>query len=421
MTRFALLITGLLLLFAFFLQPSTAQAQENYRRHSITINAGMATASGDLSGNQISPLGYYGSGLDRSLSLGGSYMYGVHPTFSFQLAGQYVQFSPSAANAEKREITFVSMKGLLHLNQLLGARIFTQRLAPYISLGFGINVKDFDSRLGWHINGGPGLSFLISRGVDFFAQYEMNLANRMVNPVAEDLPTFGQTTAGLRFHLGSGSSRHTSWRRPTRDFFEEDYQRLVALDSRMEQVESNDDRQDRDVQRLEQRLDSRTQQLDNRIRSLENTTSDLASDLADMKQSIAENSSSGSGTETAAGSTNDGMMMISGDSAGEASGPYTDAIPVSDLPDGYYLQIFASDSMENARRVRQDVIDLLGGSMPDTPEMVLITQRSSFYLVYVGLFSQFNDSASFLRLTQEEYDDAFIIRFPRPAEQEDLY
>lgn len=440
----------------------TASAQDEYRRVSFTLNGGIAYASTNAAGggNQISPRGFFGSSIEPSLSVGGGLMFGIHPAYSIELNGQYISFEFTDAARENRELTYVSFRNIIHMNQLVGFTLFTPRLAPYVTAVGGVNILDFDTDIGWHIAGGVGISARLSNMIDFFTQYEMNLANGTTNPAAEDLPTFGNATAGLRFHFGPSGRRHTSWRRPTKDLFEEDYQRIMAIDGRMDEVEESTRQQNAAIQDVEERVDSRTQQLENRTRSLENRTAELEEELANMKQSVSEGGSTtasggqsgaqttnsratassterdnrqqtrrqnqqgnnmgsaGSGNENAA---NTSVVLRQNQTAAEATGNFAEPLAINDLPEGYYIQLFASDSMNSARQVRQDAINMLSGTLDNPADMVLITRRAEFYLVHVGLFNRFTTTANVMRIAQQDYDDAFIISFPRPEHQQDMY
>lgn len=433
-------------------------AQEEYRRVSFTLNGGIAYASTNASGggNQISPRGFFGSSIEPSLSVGGGLMFGIHPAYSIELNGQYISFDFTDAAKENRDLTYISFRNIVHMNQLVGFTLFTPRLAPYVTAVGGVNILDFDTDIGWHIAGGVGVSARLSNMIDFFMQYEMNLANGTTNPEPEDLPTFGNTTAGLRFHFGPSGSRHTSWRRPTRDLFEEDYQRIMAIDGRMDEVESATEQQNAAIEDIEERVNSRTQQLENRTRSLENRTAELEEELADMKQSVAEGGAVASGGQNQAQATGSGSTRSSSGQSGaqqggqsgqnndsttsgslpaastsivlresqpaaEATGNYDEPLAINDLPEGHYIQLFASDSMASARRIRQDAINLLGGTLDNPADMVLITRRAEFYLVQIGLFNRFSTTANVLRMLQQDYEDAFILTFPRPEHQQDIY
>lgn len=423
----------------------SASAQEEYRRFSITLNGGISYASSNDSGggNQISPRGFFGSPVEPSLSVGGGLLFGIHPAYSIELGGQYISFDFSDPARDNRDMTYVSFRNIVHMNQLMGFTLFTPRLAPYLTAVGGVNILDFDTDIGWHIAAGVGLSARLSNTLDFFTQYEMNLANRTSNPVAEDLPTFGNATAGIRLHFGSSGQRHTSWRRPTRDLFEEDYERIMAIDGRMDEVERSTQEQGETIDNIEDRVNSRTQQLENRTRSLENRTAELEQELADIKQSITEGNGLVSDSREAASRTASGRQDMRNDTqsgsshrrttesssivlrenqpASEATGNFAEPLEVSTLPEGYYVQLFASDSMESARRVRQDAINMLGGVIDNAADMVLIVRREGFFLVHVGLFNSFTTTASVMRAAQQEYSDAFVISFPRPEHQQDMY
>ncbi|MFW6347273.1 MAG: outer membrane beta-barrel protein, partial [Cyclonatronaceae bacterium] len=174
----------LILIFLAFFSARPASAQEDYRRVSLTLNGGIAYASTNASGggNQFSPRGFFGTSIEPSLSVGGGVMFGIHPSYSIELNGQYISFEFTDATRENRDLTYISFRNIVHMNQLVGFELFTPRLAPYVTALWGVNILDFDTNIGWHIAGGVGLSARLSNTVDFFAQYEMNMANGTTNP-----------------------------------------------------------------------------------------------------------------------------------------------------------------------------------------------------------------------------------------------
>lgn len=394
-----------------FLLIDNSSAQENYRKHSLSLNVGTVNSTGsNTSGNWISPFGYYGASVDFGLSLGGSYMYAVSPELSIEARTQIQRFNRRTLGIQT--IANTSLRGVVFFNQLFDFNFFSPKLAPYATLGGGLDFIELDdifNDVGWNVVGGIGLNIYVSEGLDFFTQYDLTGGNA-ANPErvgGDPIATYGTAYAGVRYHFGSPGDKHKSWRGPTRDLFDEDYESIMAMQPRLDELDREATLNNEEIQRLSRELNSAVRQLEQRDQMLADEIESLSSEISDLKTSIED------GTITPG---NDGASII--DDSGtmiETDGP------MNGLPNGHYVQVFASRNLSSAQSARDITLDMLDDSMSNASDMVFIAERQGFYEVFVGMFNRFPAAANAQGVAQNHFNDAFVITFPRPAEMMDLY
>ncbi len=405
----------LVLIVSLFALVTEVNSQESERRFSITLQGGVSLATA----NDVARLaGAFEASSGIRPIYGGSIQYAISPLWSLEGTFHMGTFE----NEEEVSFNFkndymaISIRNIINLNQLFQTNRVSGVINPYILIGIGALMSDLESDDGPYENtdlnfiGGIGLSFYLSRTIDFFVQYDYNIvASNLVD--GRDFESrnfesdqFATAQGGLRFNFGRSDARHSSWRRPPVEIFEEDYERLMALGNRIDNLERRTVQRDDEIKRLEQKLLTQNRQLE----GIQNTQSDIDSRINSVESQLANIDKTLSDMDTRRARTTPPVPDDEG--------------LVSDLPDGYYVQVFASHSLSSAQEIRQNVITKLDGTLENPSDMVIISQRQNLYEVRIGAFeSRFADTVDVLRTAQNEYSDAFVITFPRPAHLREFY
>ncbi|MCH8556363.1 MAG: hypothetical protein LAT84_01015 [Balneolia bacterium] len=402
------------LLSVFIIAPglfADANAQDrNERKFSISLHGGVVLAQDSF---RASPAGGFGVVAETNPVFGGALQYALSPYWSLELMGQYQSFENESGAALEFESTVieVSLRNIIHLNQLLGTNRISNYIAPYAVLGGGVQIYDYSSNVFSSDDGvsgvavaGLGLNIYLSRTVDLFAQYDFHMSSNVVNARVNNssggsaFTTYGTAIGGLRFNFGASDARHSSWRRAPIDLYQDDYDRLMGLNDRMDELERQVATQSDEIARLESEIDSRAGALEGRADQTESRVSDLERQFAEMQQSIRDR-----------------------EREPETRTEVDEAGLTQNLADGHYVQIYAGLTMSSAQSARRTMVEALEGVVDNPSEMVLITQRRQFYEVRVGVFNRFPDTVDVLRTAQNNFSDAFVVTFPRPAHLSDAY
>ncbi len=358
----ALLISGFI---------TTVNAQEHDRRFSISINGGLT-----LSGPNT-------DGINPALGLG--LQYSLTPNFSIEGMGYYNQMQGGD------QMLSASVRSVVHLRNILMLDTIWDRVAPNIFAGVGLiasNIGDFEGIRPLGVVGGS-LSIRATNSLDILAQAELNIAHNLRNTATftNTLKYYGIATLGVRYHFGSSDATPQSWRKPHR-LTESDYNALMALGSRVDNVERRVASQGNQINTLDGRvgaLESRVDGHEGRISDLERQYADLHAKVRDLEEQMAKRPA-----------TTDPHGLT------------------QELPDGFYVQVYAAHTMSDAQRVARNV-----SGMVDSP--VLITKRHNVYEVRIGVYERFPAAANTLRAVSGTYSDAFVVQFPRPAHLREDY
>jgi tetrahydromethanopterin S-methyltransferase subunit G len=281
------------------------------------------------------------------------------------------------------------------------------RLSNYVApYGFaGVGLLSFDAKTDYPPRGpnesgtdqssviGLGLLFYISKTVDFFVQYEHHFGTDDLD-LRQRPGTYSDSfiagVAGLKINFGPRNARHASWRRAPVDIFEDDYNRLMALHGRMDDLERRVNQDMEDLSGRVGTLETRVDDHETRIKDLEDKFANLDSRVRDIEKRYEK-------VET------DKDMFADG------------------LPNGHYVQVYASHGISSARKVRENTVRIVQGMLDNADSMVFITKRRQFYEVRVGVFNRFPEAANVMRTAQGTYSDAFVVTFPRPPHLRELY
>lgn len=372
-----------------FVSESNSQDRDNERRFSLSINGGVTFASASAGGR-------FDGGFDvasKTLPMFGlGLQYSITPYWSIEGVGYYHKFENKNSNdpSYKNQVLSFSFRNVVHLNQLFETTRIWNNVSPYGLAGFGTIMNDIDNFDNFGVSAvvGAGVGFKLGDNSNLFLQYEYTMAGNLDNSSmnrTKGSDHFGLVTAGIRFHLGKGHTPR-SWRQPSFYLSESDYNALMALNSRMDNVERQVSNQASEISNLSGRvdgLDTRVSANEAKIADLEAKYADLHAKVRDLEENVAKGSR-----------THDGLTQV--------------------LPDGFYVQVFAANSLAHAQRVRSNVANMVS-------DPVLITKRGNFYEVRVGVYERFPAAANTLRALQSTYSDAFVVKFPRPAHLRDAY
>lgn len=427
LNTFSAAIVALFIFSAGVINDAFAQNTDNERRFTLSFNAG-STITNDVF--RLGPAGSVEIDNENKLAFGLSAMYTLTPSFALEFMVQYHQFENASplqfasfrnvsgvrtlderfpADFESSVIDF-SLRTNYNLNQILGLNRISPNVAPYVTLGAGLQYFDFertenraagvvveeDTGLQLVAILGAGFNFRITNTIDLFAQYDFRVTPdnaiartlRRNDDISKRTITYGTLFGGLRFHFGQREARHMSWRPAPMDLYEDDFNRLMALHTRMDDLERQLATQGDDMSALE----ARTTALEGRADDHEGRISELERQFAEMQQTMRDRERE---RETRATVDANGLTQ--------------------ELPDGHYVQVFAGLTMDQAQSVRQTMIRELQGVLDNPAQMVLITKRRQFYEVRVGVFNRFPETANVLRTSQGVFSDAFVVTFPRPA------
>jgi hypothetical protein len=390
----ALLITG------FF---ANVNGQEQDRRFSISLNGGITLSSFTNS-----------EGYNPALGLG--LQYTLTPTLSLEGQGYYHEMR----NNDK--MLAGSVRAIFHLQNVLGTTTISNRLAPHALIGLGLishSPSEFEGIRPMLVLG-SGMAFRATNSLDIFGQVEYNLVHDLPNTATLSgiIQNYGVLSLGLRYHFGDSDAEPMMWRRPTVGLTDSDLRQLRRV-SRTERVDVEVDDLDPEltdlgpvtaaivrlsnrVDRLEREANQNTaavQGMDGRVSALESRVDGHEGRISDLERKYAD-------LHTKVRDLEEQMAKRPAK---------TDEYGLTqELPDGYYVQVYAAYNMSDAQRVARNV-----GQMVDSP--VLITKRHKVYEVRIGTYERFPAAANTLRAVSGTYTDAFVVKFPRPSHLRDDY
>lgn len=370
-----------------------AQERDQDRRFSLSINGGVSFASASAGGRLD---GGFDVASKTNLTFGLGLQYTITPYWSIEGMGYYHKFENANDNdpAYENQVLSATLRNVIHLNQLLGTNEIWETVTPFALAGFGVvvrDVSDFDlDSVSPTAVIGAGTGFRLTDAMNFFLQYEYHVTGNLdgYNFGNKSSDHYGLFVGGLRFHFGPQGSTPRSWRKPAFRLTEDDYNALMGMNTRVDNVERQVSSQGSQLSDLNNRVDG----LDSRVTANEGRISDLESKYADLHAKVRDYDERISDLEEG------------------AKGPKVTQV----LADGYYVQVYAARTLADAQRVGSNVMNTV-----DHP--VLITKRANMYEVRVGVFERFPAAANVLGAVSGTYSDAFVVKFPRPAHLHDAY
>lgn len=381
---------ALIFMFAAYTVDANAQEREEDRRFSMSISGGVSFASASA-GGRID--GGFDIESKTNLTFGLGIQYTITPYWSIEGKGYYHKFENANDNDPNYESNVVSItvRNIIHLNQLLGINEIWSTVTPYALAGSGIAFRDSDvvgNSPSASLAFGLGTGIRLTNAVNFYLQYEYHATGDIDGAsFRSNSDHYGLIVGGLRIHFGSENARPHSERPAAFRISETEYNALMALGSRVDNLERSVSSQGNQINTLDGRvdaLDSRVDGHEGRISDLERQYADLHAKVRDLEEEMAKQ-------------------------------PERDEIGLTqDLADGFYVQVYAAHTMADAQRVARNL-----SGMVDSP--VLITKRHNVYEVRTGVYQRFPSAANTLRAVTGTYSDAFVVQFPRPAHLSEDY
>lgn len=377
------------------------QQSEEYSRLSIVLNGGAT-------------IGNYGSGfkLFRSSmsvenkttpSFGGGIQYAITPLWSVEGGYKYIK-AEAVNNSFETDINSITVKNIINLNQLLELRGISDFINPYLTAGAGIDFFSFDSDAESfddteaHFTVGTGIAFNITNRFDLFTNYEYHFSsNRIDNkPTGFGSDVSGTVTGGVRINLGKKGKKHISWSPLPVRLSPNEFDQLVADREKLNETLP-------DYQELQALMEEKEQELDRVRNESEATIAGLNQKVADLEARL-------------------NLLQAERDSlAAENERLKNECDCGSEIAPGHYVQIFATNELDNAIGVRNQAISRLSNILSSPEDMVFITSRRSFYEVLIGVFQRVGDSNATLNTMKEDHNDAFLKTIPRPDHLKELY
>ncbi|MGF1669349.1 MAG: outer membrane beta-barrel protein [Balneolaceae bacterium] len=380
-----------------------AQNRDDFSRVSIILNGGATV------GNVNDGFKLFRSSLNvenkTNPVFGAGIQYAVTPLWSIEGGYRYTEAN-ALNNSFETQVNTIYLKNILNLNHLLKLNRINSFINPYLTAGAGVDFFKFESTqenfsgTEASFNAGAGLAFNVTNRFDLFTQYEYQFsANNLDNKTGGfGADILGMVTGGVRINLGGKEKKHFSWSPPPVELAKEEYNNLVADRNRLNAVESDFERMERMLAKKETELQQTQELSEAQIRDLNQQVDSLKSRIfvLESEQSDAEKQF---------------KQLLTNLEEQETNG----------IPAGHYVQVFAANKLENASKVRQDVVFVLEDMESNSSEMVFITSRRGFYEVLIGEFDTVAETAGIVQLMKNRYDDAFVKTIPRPAHLKELY
>ncbi|MDR8391994.1 outer membrane beta-barrel protein [Aliifodinibius sp. S!AR15-10] len=384
--RSVLSISILLLTFATCFSQSTEQT--DYRRLSLSLSAGANL--GDMNTGNYFMSSNFSVNTKNTPTFGIGVQYALTPDWSFEVGYRHAQIK-GVTKPFETTMHFFTLKNVINLNQLFSLNQTYSRINPFLTFGLGYDSGKYqgaDEKFKIHntsYNAGAGIAYRLSNTVDLFSHYEYHLGSNHSDNENEGLGTdlINSLTAGVRINFGKKESRLLSWREAPVDLSRSDYDlfskrlsRLDDLEQTLVLMENRLTEKEQLIEKLEQEKSTEIDSLQAQLDRLKNDFAKLEIDVKDVKTD----------KETGfAGS----------------------------LPQGNYVQIFASNHYDNANFVRQDALSNLHDVLKNTEEKVFIIHRKQFYEVLIGMFENIDHARQVRDIMKQVHHDAYVIHFPR--------
>lgn len=298
-----------------------------------------------------------------------------------------------------------SIKNIFNMNRFYRSNSLSEILNPYVILGVEQDWFDAEgpddefSRSEASLIGGLGLAVRLSNRIEVFGQHEIKLSSNHLDLTNRgySYDEIGMASGGVRVHFGSSDRKPKNLAPANKPINVNEYRDFSIQANRIDDLE-------RKVADLSKRVDS----LETRMDRMDNEYSDKFNELYALIDSL--------------GSRTDSLEAKADCLCGEGT-PQEDEEEVlrRTVPAGHYVQVFATQEIEEAVAIRDQFRELLSSELEDPQEEVFIIQRRQFYEVMIGTFDQFSRAQQILPPAVSEMSDAFIITFQRPLHLEEQY
>lgn len=374
-----------------------SDSEEEYRRFSISAHGGLTFENNDRG------LRLFGSNFNRvtdhSYNIGGGIQYALTPFWS--VGAEYRYTTIDGFDSFDTEIHSAGLKNYFNFNRMFRHHSISEYINPFITLGLGRDFFTYESSTEnisnneLHVNGGVGLALNVTNSIEVFSQYELQFSSNSLDNIREGFPSdlIGMASGGIRLHLGSRDKQRLSLAPRRIHLNESEYNEYRSSGDRIAQLEQ-ELRSSRDrISALESELEERKREYEQRISRMQSMLNEQEERVRNLKKAAEE------------------MEVKAGDTLEVHDG----------LPDGHYIQLLATKHPDRAKEARRNANSLLGDIASQPENQVIVTLRRGFYEILVGPYSRFANAQEIHPNLLNEYHDAFIITFPRPAILRDEY
>lgn len=379
-----------------------AQTGDEYSRIGLSVYGGY-TIPYNNSGLQFFGSNFNIPTTEPTYNIGAGINFAVKPFWSLEGGYRFNQIESSEGIGFKTTLHTVSVKNILNFNRLYRRNGLSEIINPYGILGLEHDFYHFESD-DQSNNGnessliaGGGLAFTLSNRFTVFGQYEFKLASNRLDNRNTGLPydQLGMISGGIRINFGKKIAKPLNHSPAVRFLTDSEYDSFIEETEKLKSVRDEILAQNQKINELSNKFEDADQQtqseieiLDIRVSRLENRVDSLELNMSGLKFEMDEN-------------------------------------VISELrrtvDAGHYVQVFASRDFENSESVKQRFISLMDGRLDNAKEMVFVIYRRGFYEVLMGTFSRLSEAENILELATDEFQDSFMITFPRPLHLEDAY
>lgn len=339
---------------------------------------------------------------EPTYAFGTDVRYALNPFWSMETGYRYSYLEGVGFETTMHTI---SLKNTFNLNRLYRRSRLAGTLNPYVILGVEQDFFDAEGpddsfgRSEASLIGGLGLAFRVSDRVELYAQHEIKLSSNRLDLTNSGYPydQIGMASGGIRIHFGSKSRKPLNLAPPKKSITVSEYEDFTSEIGRIDDLERN-------LATLTERVDT----LESRVDRMESDNDQKFRDLFAFIDSL----------QARADSLEECLCVSE---QHQAPSEDVDADLRRTVPAGHYVQVFATQEYEIARRIRDRFRELLDDRLENPEEDVFMIQRKQFYEVLIGTFQQFSAAQEILPPAVDEMSDAFVITFKRPVHLNEQY
>lgn len=386
------LLVGLLLM-AFAPQAAAQQFDDDRAGRNVVSMSVHGGVTHPFDGTRSLIRSNFNAGLDYSLNVGGEIQYLLTPTTSMGLQYNYADLQ-GTGNTFETELLSVGLATVFTFEQFP-----TGRLAPQLSLGAGVDLYNYISpnteltRQDPYARAGLGFQYELSPSVDFYVRHAFHLGSNRLDNIQEGFPTnmVTMTSGGIRFYIGDRQAFRERSRPLTRaeelpgqDEMARIEQRLAAMESRMqeEQAGANELAELRRSHRqLAERFEQEAGQVDSLAAQYAATLETVQTELDRLREQL---------------------------TGGGVNSDYR--INSEEVPDGFYVQVFASEGEQGADNQRREAARVLENEIDVPQARVYIMDFGDLYRVRIGPLESLARAQQVQSRLVEHFEGAFITR-----------
>lgn len=392
---------GFLLLFIIIFIPifgySQSYSGNDFRKLSLTFNAGASL--GDTNRGEYFLSSNFSTNTKDTYSFGGGVQYALTPAWSLELGYQQTQIRGLDYPFET-QMNMISFRNIINLNQLLLINLITERINPFLSAGVGYDIYNYRSASediynhNSSYNLGAGIAYKLSNTIDLFTHYDYHIGSNEIDNETEGwgADLISSLTGGIRINFGKPKAIHPSWKPHPADLSQSDYDLFMAQANRIDKLNTQ-------LEHLENRSDLNDQQHDSTIQDNRASMDSLSVRMDNLEQRM----------DTLELALTNLKGTINPVHVNQETGR------AELLPAGHYVQIFASNGISSAQRVRTHAIDQLKNSLQNTEKNIFIIKRKQYYEVFIGVLTEYEDASNIQQIMTDFHADAYVISFPRPV------